>query len=514
MQCKSCGATSQGKYDFCPNCGAYIKHQSEHRLNVSKLQRSERSAPPAEPPKDEPSNSKVTPLSTKNGSAQANGNHVSVVSSTALIVPVTSKALSRSFARPLQPKQRDPFPTYAGMIIFMAIWLLAVLIGFGVAGLYQGLQDQQRIALATSAEHKDRAKAYIQEGNTELAIEELKYAYRFNPKDSEIVELLNSLQPTPVPQAAPATPTAVAVSQSEILGAAFNEARTAYEQKDYENAASALEGLRRVEPGFRKQEVEEMLFNAYVSLARQYLDEERFEEAVQKFDKALGIRKDDNVGLERYLAANYFRGLSSWAADWKRAVESFAEVVKINPKYLDAFNRLYQARIEYGDYLMARGAPCIAAEQYAAAIIMGVNASLQSKQVSATAACGNAPAPNQTPVATGTRAPGQTPAPPSNAPVHYVPSTPAFQATNDSEASVRGQVVDKLGKPVGGLQIAIFNSARSYERVETTDPYGFFSFDGLQPGVYGVRIANDPSTASALISVGSKQRVIINYTAN
>src|SRR5512141_2680077 len=39
MQCNSCGTTVEGKYDFCPNCGAYIKHPSEHRLHVPTLPR-------------------------------------------------------------------------------------------------------------------------------------------------------------------------------------------------------------------------------------------------------------------------------------------------------------------------------------------------------------------------------------------------------------------------------------------------------------------------------------------
>src|SRR5262249_54929656 len=144
-----------------------------------------------------------------------------------------------------------------------------------------------------------------QEGNFELAIEELKFAYKLNSKDSEIGELLASLQAQQTPQPTPTPPLVVAtVSPSDVLGSFFSDERQAYDKRDYESAIAALEGLRRVEPNYHKAEVEEMLFNAYTSLARQYLADERWEEAVQTFDKALGVRKDDNVALERYLASN------------------------------------------------------------------------------------------------------------------------------------------------------------------------------------------------------------------
>ena len=181
---------------------------------------------------------------------------------------------------------------------------------------------------------------------------ELNYARQLNPKDREIVDLLASLQPTPAARAAgstPGTPTPIPtptltkVSQDDVLGVAFADAHKAFDAKDYEAALLTLEGLRRVEPGYRKAEIDDMLYTSYLSLARSYLTQERWEEAIQKFDKALAIRKSDDVALERQLAAAYERGLTSWQADWKRAVDSFAEIVRINPSYLDARARLYES---------------------------------------------------------------------------------------------------------------------------------------------------------------------------
>src|SRR5204863_3364184 len=183
---------------------------------------------------------------------------------------------------------------------------------------------------------------FIKEGNLELARVELIAARQLNPKDREITDLLASLQPTPPPQVAVQstptpvpTPTLTKVSQEDVLGSLLAEAKAAYSVKNFEQALPLLENLRRVEPNYHRAEIEDMLYTAYLTLARQYLTEQRWEESVQRFDKALAVRKNDEVALERYLVATYQSGLSSWAADWKRAVSAFSEIVKINPSYLD-----------------------------------------------------------------------------------------------------------------------------------------------------------------------------------
>lgn len=422
--------------------------------------------------------------------------------------------------------REDPFWLYASMIIFMALWLVAIVVGFGTAGVYQGLQDRTRADIALASEYKQKGKEYVVQGNMELAIAALTEARKRNPKDAEVAQLLASLEaqraaePTPTPAPPPDVVKEAENVPSEPAQPAVSlaEARQWYQTKDYENAIVALETLRLLDKTNQK-EIEEMLFNAYVSLARVYLGEERWEEAIQKFDRALSIRKSNDLELERYLTALYLRGISSWSADWKRATEAFAEIVRINSEYRDAFNRLYQARVAYGDQLMERSnAPCLAELQYAAALALSNTVMAQAKLEQAKVACAANPV-----VVTGTPIPPVGNAPPPR-PTTPTPSAPAgakyivvinsnIQATGDVEASIYGRVLDRSGKPIADLQMKVVNKQGNYERIETTSPEGYYSFNGLAPGDYTVQVVSDPLSVSPSLYAGSKQRVFVNFTA-
>ncbi|MBI5879089.1 MAG: carboxypeptidase regulatory-like domain-containing protein [Chloroflexi bacterium] len=562
MQCKSCGTTVHGKYDFCPNCGAYIKHHSEHRLHLPSLHRPNpgrkagakpgalpegrkeakpaSSALPVVPPQAAPAEPVAQATPSEGAPAEVSAPATSTQTpplpessklavqaaptppraptASRALVPARARALSRTSVQTVRVRRRDGTPTIAAAIIFMGAWLLALLVGFGAAGVYQGLQDRDRVALNTAQQHKDAAKAYLKDGNLELAYQELRYAQQFNPNDKEIKDLLASLQKQTAPVAAGQplpTPTLSQVSQDEILGAAYQQAKDAYDKQDYETALSMLDGLRRVQPDYKKADVEQMLYNGNLTLARQFLKDERWEEAVQRFDKALAIRKDDHVQLERYLASVYLRGLSAWSADWKRAVESFTELVRINPDYQDSRSRLYQAYISYGDYLMERGGSCLAIDAYSGALGMNATATNQSKYNAAVAACQSGGGVPPTPGAT--RPPvtsGPTPTPSAVPGAKYRVQMQGTQATNDENGSIRGQVTDKTSKPVKGLEMVAVSATKNYQRTETTDDFGFYGFDGLDPDTYTVRIKSDPASSSPPVTVGRRVREIISFFQN
>ena len=128
MQCKSCGVTSQGKYDFCPNCGAYVKHQSEHALHIPKFDRKHPPARAEQPKAKTPD--KSAPPSVTPPPSPAN-----TPPPTTLAVRPPAQPMARPRAQPVRAKRRDPFATYAGAIIFIIVLLVLVkcVIGSGVA---------------------------------------------------------------------------------------------------------------------------------------------------------------------------------------------------------------------------------------------------------------------------------------------------------------------------------------------------------------------------------------------
>lgn len=448
-------------------------------------------------------------------------------------VAVVSQPRQQIILRPINTPRswrEDPFWLYAGMIIFMALWLVAIVVGFGSAGVYHGLQDRTLADTAAAAEYKQKGKEYIVQDNLELAIAALVEARKRNPKDAEVAQLLASLEAkrevVPTPTAAP--PPAVVKEAGNIptepvqpapsAALTLDEARQLVQDKDYENAIPALETLRSLHPDNQK-DIDELLHNVYVALAHAYLKEERWEEAIQKFDRALAIRKSDDLELERYLTSLYLRGLSSWSADWKRASESFAEIVRINAEYRDSYNRLYQARVAYGDQLLERAnAPCFAEVQYAAALAMSNYATVQAKLEQAKTGCAANPVTVAgTPIPpVGNTATTRPATPTARAPAgakYVVVISANIQATGDDEASIHGRVLDKNGKPLADLQMKAINKQGTHSRVEATSPDGLYSFNGLPPGDYTVFVVNDPTSVSASLYAGNKQRVFVNFTA-
>src|ERR1700694_5476089 len=113
MLCNACGVNSQGKYDFCPNCGAYIKHQSHHRFHIPKFTRPDTAttgkATPNPPEPGTPGKPGVGPTQTgdvRRGAASTPG-------------PVTpgpagangsSRGIRQSSGAPIQPAGQPVMP--------------------------------------------------------------------------------------------------------------------------------------------------------------------------------------------------------------------------------------------------------------------------------------------------------------------------------------------------------------------------------------------------------------------
>jgi tetratricopeptide (TPR) repeat protein len=199
------------------------------------------------------------------------------------------------------------------------------------------------------------------------------------------------------------------------------------------------------------------------------------QEAIHRFDQALELDPDspDATG-QRHLASLYATGLGYWEADWPKAIGKLQDVFTIEPNYRDVRQRLHDAHVAYGDYLVQSGAPCDAAAQYQAALEIMSTGEVSKRAEDATAACASGPVP--TPVQGGTAPPDSTPAPaPSGV---FVGALTGYEPIAARDAQVRGRVLDKSGNGVPSVVVKI--QAFDWFAFATTGSNGEFGFEAIQ----------------------------------
>ncbi|NLS79516.1 MAG: tetratricopeptide repeat protein [Chloroflexi bacterium] len=325
MRCANCGAEVSDGTVFCPHCG----HRVKSRVQVEPPVAAAPAPAPASPEKARPTPRMV-------------------------VEPDADKAAP---ARPSGCKWL--MLTGAFTLLF-----LLIILGLGALGAYHGLQDQNREKLQLAQTHYEKGLGYLAEGNYGLAVAEMQEAVRLNP-DFEGAKI--KLAEAQALSAASPTPTGNAYLQAaEQL---YRDARTEYNQRNWEATIAKLDELRAVDASYQQQEVETLLFWAYYNSGLALVNDGRMEEAVHRFDQALALQpKNPDVLGQRHLASLYVSGLGYWGADWGAAIEKFDAVYRIESNYRDVRQRLHDAHVNYGDLLASKNEWCNAAKQYDAAL--------------------------------------------------------------------------------------------------------------------------------------------------
>ncbi len=274
------------------------------------------------------------------------------------------------------PRTSDaPAPLQPNWLLLLVIFLavaLALVVGAGILGYFDGLKDRQERLQAEALEHYRAGVAHMEAGNYELAQAEFEQAIRLRPDFQPAWQRLRESQvyleaiPTPTSVPLPTITPAVAQGGTPLpLGAWLAEARAMFQAGRYMDAVDRINDILEVDPNYEPDLIADLLFQCYHQEALRLVGEDRMEEAVRLFDLALAIRPDDQaVKRERELAAGYLSAIGFWGADWQKAVEGFAYLYRIRPDYKDVASRLFNAYVAYGDMLAEQGAWCQAAEQY------------------------------------------------------------------------------------------------------------------------------------------------------
>jgi len=281
------------------------------------------------------------------------------------------------------PRRHAPTWLWVLGLILLTIILLLSILGVGALGVYHGLQERAQLTRAAAEEHYARGLAHLEAGEVELAIAEFEYALHLVPDyqaaDEKLREARSRLQTK-------ATPTSEVRSRAVDL--LYAQALEFYRAGKWDEAVVKLDQVRSVDPDFQHDEVEDMLFTSLYNNGLWLVHQNRLEEALRYFDRALELRPtDQDTTIQRRLAALYLTAISYWGADWEKAIASFTTLYNINPNYLDTTDRLYEAHVSYGDVLAQRYEWCAAKRQYASAVRIKFSQEAEDKRISANWLC-------------------------------------------------------------------------------------------------------------------------------
>ena len=430
MYCNECGAKLPDDALVCPNCGYRRLPGEQHRAAPETLQ------PGLQPPTDavaEPERFDRVP-----GSERSRG---------------------------------CGWAMLAGMGAGLA---LLVIVALGVLGVYQGMQERTRLNRAAALEHYQKGLEQLSMENYELARAEFELAVQLDPKNRDAANKLAEVGALISSQ-----PTATSSLRYQTVLLLYNEAREFYNQGDWEGVISKLEQVRSLEPDYERESITQLLVEAYYDTGVGLVGEERLEEAIRYFDRALELRPaEDAARDQKRWASLYLAGLGYWGADWQGAIESFSVLYQLNPDYKDALQRLYAAHLSYADTLYTEADWCAARDHYDSALAMIPTEEAKVKREGAAQNCVVARGPAGTPAPSGT----------------FVGRLLEVQDVGTETAMmIRGYIRDAEGDPVPDVRVGL--SAWDWSAPPAlTSGEGVFAFDGLgNPVTYTVTLLDLPS---------------------
>ena len=281
------------------------------------------------------------------------------------------------------PRRHTPAWLWGLGLIVLAIVLLLSILGVGALGVYHGLQERAQLTREAAEEHYARGVAHLEAGEIELAIAEFEFTLHLMPNHQAATEKLREARSRLETKATPTSEV-----RSRAVDLLYAQALELYRAGNWDEAVIKLDQVRGVDPEFQREEVEDMLFKSLRNQGQQLVNQNRLEEALRYFDRALEIRStDQDTATQRRLAALYLTAISYWGADWEKAIAGFTTLYNTNPEYLDTTTRLYEAYVSYGDVLAHRYEWCAAKRQYASAVRIKFSQEAEDKRISANWLC-------------------------------------------------------------------------------------------------------------------------------
>ncbi len=358
-------------------------------------------------------------------------------------------------------------------VLAAALIILAVVLGIRAGQRQIEIQRRQQVGIALQ-----RALDFQSEGRLQDAVAEYRRVLILDPSNETALAGIQNIvsiatgegAPPAAPQSASppgaAPPGNAAVTPAAALGlvaltstpgadspeeSAFRQALAVFQSGRWREAVDLLTALREQAPDFRRDQVEEMLYSSYVTLAAEAEQSGDLRGAVAFVDQALALRPNSTALRQaRTLAASYVAALES--GDPGETVRLLEEIYRQDPGYRDVAQRLQAARLAYGDRLALEKEWCLAEEQYSAAIEISVTAGAVARRDEFARRCAALQEllarGNVTPSPTATRATSPTPVALVPTPTPVTPSAGAGVAETATPTPTPAPAV--AAAPAGG----------------------------------------------------------------
>ncbi|MEK7311553.1 MAG: hypothetical protein AAB382_06260 [Chloroflexota bacterium] len=281
-----------------------------------------------------------------------------------------------------------------GAFLILFLVLGGVLAVAAVGGYRAGIAEHDRAA--ATAQFAELTRQYqlgiedMDAGRYTLAVERFEFILAIDPNFPGAADRLAEARAsaTPSPVAATLVPTPIVTADPQTAPKLFAEAQAAFEAKDWDTTIQKINALRLADPAYEPSAVRNMLYNSFRNRGIDSINAGKLELGLTDLDQASKIGALDTEAQQyQQWATIYMNGISYWGLNWPRTIETFQLLYTIAPYFRDTITRLHDAHLAYAKQLDTGGDPCSAVAEYAAALEMQFDQTVEDKRLAAETAC-------------------------------------------------------------------------------------------------------------------------------
>lgn len=276
-----------------------------------------------------------------------------------------------------------------GFLVFLCG--MAGMIGLATYSGMQAGEGERRVRSTATANAYlltlfQRGLDELNRGNPVLAQAYLEEAYRMQPGNAGVRNLILTAQfaQTPTPTPVTPTPTPVITDKGELL----RRMQAAQAGGDWDTVISLGDQLRALDSAYQQDTVNDLRYEALVARGLARIAGDEIEAGLYDLDIAAAIRPlDSATERTRQIASLYQDAITYVGADWARAIQLLKQVYALSPGFRDVASRLFEAYLGAGNAYAAIQEWCPAEEQYAGALSVRNSPAIEAKRADAQQRC-------------------------------------------------------------------------------------------------------------------------------